>query len=421
MNRRFCAVRPSSGERRRPKRRLYGHNIRDRIFRMQESKTVIVMLDPMRMFTKGLLQGIGRYVRMNHRQWAFFRPSNIRQEVTTHSLTLMVSRLHADGVVVRQDEDIESVVKARIPVVTMNYFRKRLAGVANISSDMEQIGRMGAAHLLDRGFRHFAYCGYTDRSWSVKRHESFASVIARAGHHSGSYMTPESLDVNDWMSELEGIVAWLRGLPKPLGVMACNDDRGAQMIEACKVAGLRVPDDVAVVGVDNDPAICNFSNPRLSSVALNVEDAGFRAAEVLDCWMSGRKRNYTDVIVKPVRVATRESTDVVATDDREVSDAVRFIRDNASHAIQVGEVAECIGVSRRKLEARFRSVFGTSVLDRIRRARVERAMMMLVDTNQPIYEIARSLDYTGAPQFSRYFREVSGVSPSQYRLQYGGR
>ncbi len=379
------------------------------------------MLDPTRMFTGGLLRGVGRYARTNHRQWAFFRPSNYRQDLSTGSLPEMVRRLNADGVVVRQDADIEEVVRMGIPVVTMNYFRKRLAGIASVSGDMESIGRMGAVHLLDRGFRNFAYCGYTDRNWSIKREESFTAVVTAAGYQSDSYMTAEAVNIDRWVGELEDISEWLKNCPRPLGVMACNDDRGEQVVEACKMASLRVPDDVAVVGVDNDPSICNFSNPRLSSVVLNIEDAGYRAAEILDGWMSGRKKSYIGVSVKPVRVATRESTDVVATGDQEVSDAMKFIRLNSSRAIQVGEVVEYVGVSRRKLETRFRAVFGTSVLDCIRRARVERAMIMLADTNQPVFEIARALDYAGAPQFSRYFKQAAGISPGQYRLQYGGK
>jgi LacI family transcriptional regulator len=248
---------------------------------------------------------VGKYVRTNHRQWTFFRPSNYRQDLRTGSLRDMVKRLNADGVVARQDADIEEVIEMGIPVLTMNYFRKRLAGIANITGDMESIGHTGAVHLLDRGFRSFAYCGYTDRNWSVKREESFTATVTSAGYRSDSYMTAESVDVDRWVGELEDIAEWLMSRPRPLGVMACNDDRGEQVIEACKMASLRVPDDVAVVGVDNDPSICNFSNPRLSSVVLNVEDAGYRAADILDGWMSGRKKSYIGVSVKPVRVATR--------------------------------------------------------------------------------------------------------------------
>jgi LacI family transcriptional regulator len=333
----------------------------------------------------------------------------------------MVKRLDVDGAVVREDEDIEQAVRAGIPVVTVNYFRKRLSGIASVSGDMTAIGQMGATHLLERGFRHFAYYGYTDRDWSVRREKSFSAKIARAGYRATAYMTPPYLDVDEWVGELEAVAAWLKGMPRPLGIMACNDDRGEQVIEACKMASLRVPDDVAVVGVDNDQAVCNFSNPRLSSVVMNIEDAGYHAAGILEGWMSGQKRSYIDVSVKPVRVATRESTDFVATDDKEVSDAMRFIRENASRTIQVGELAEHVGVSRRTLETRFRLVLGASVLDRIRSARVERAIMMLTDTNTPISEIANSLDYAGAPQFSRYFKQGTGMSPAQYRQQYSGK
>jgi LacI family transcriptional regulator len=395
--------------------------IGDRILTMAESKTVIVMLDPLRMFTKGLLQGIGRYVRANHAHWTFFRPSNFRHDLRTKSIVEMVRRLGADGVVVRQDEDIEGLIRAGIPAVTTNYTGKRLAGVANIAGDMTAIGKAGAAHLLERGFRNFAFCGYTDRDWSGKRQRSFVTATSQAGYRAAVYTSDESVDADEWTHDLESLADWLAELPRPLGIMACNDDRGEQVIEACRVAGLRVPDDVAVVGVDNDPGVCNFSNPRLSSVVLNVEDAGYHAAGLLAGWMAGRQRSFAAVSVKPVRIATRESSDVVATEDQQVSAAMRFIRENASRAIQVGEVVEHAGISRRNLETRFRSVLGASVLERIRSARVDQAIVMLTDTDVPISRIAGSLGYPGAPQFSRYFRQGTGMSPGEYRQQYGSR
>jgi LacI family transcriptional regulator len=388
---------------------------------MGQSKKVIVMLDPLKTFTPGLLRGLGKYVRTNNEPWAFFRVSNYRQALRSTSLKRMVQRIGADGVVVREHEDIDVVLRMGVPVVTMNYRGRGRAGVANLTGDMAAIGCMGAEHLLDRGFRQFAYLGYEDREWSTRRQRSFAARLRQAGHTVHAYVTAESTDIDEWFVEIDKITSWLKSMPKPLGVMACNDERGVQIIEACRMAGLRVPDDVAVLGVDNNPAVCNFSNPRLSSIALNVEDAGYTAAETLNGWMAGGKRSHVAVMIRPVRVVTRESTDVVATVDKDVSSAVRFIRDHASRAIQVSEVVDHVGTSRRRLETRFRAVLGASLLERIRSARVERAIMLLTDGDLAVSEIARLLGYPGAPQFSRYFKRGTGVSPGEYRHRYGVR
>jgi LacI family transcriptional regulator len=388
---------------------------------MAQGKRVIVMLDPERMFTRGVLRGIGRYVRGSRSPWTFFRPSNFRRGLAKTSILVLVRRLRADGVIVRQDEDIELLVQKGIPVVTMNYTGRHLPGIASLSSDMLAIGRMAAAHLLERGFRHFGFCGYTDRQWSLKRQHSFTDAITQAGYTVDAYASHECSSLEEWIADIEAVASWLKQQSRPIGVMACNDDRGEQVIEACRLAGLRVPDEVAVVAVDNDPAVCVFANPRLSSISLNVEDAGCQAAETLDLWMAGRRRSFIDILVRPVRVVTRESTDVVATDDLEVSRAARFIRENSARAIQVRDVVEHVGVSRRKLETGFRRALNASILDRIRSARVERAATMLAETSLPVFEIAGQLEFAGSPQFSRYFKQVTGMSPRRYRALYSGR
>jgi LacI family transcriptional regulator len=386
-----------------------------------DNKKVIVFLDPTRMFTKGLLLGIGRYVQTKHCPWTFFRPSNFRRELKSRSLAEMAKRLKVDGVIARYDADIDGLIKAGIPVVTANYPGKGRKGLANISSDMAAIGRMGAAHLLERGFKSYAYCGYTDHEWSLEREDSFLAAIRKSGCQGTVYSSAECTSAENWLKDLERMAAWVTKLPKPVGIMACNDDRGEQVIEACRIAALHVPDDVAVVAVDNDPAVCNFSNPRLSSISLNVEDAGYRAAGLLARWMSGKKRDYTAVAVKPSRVATRESTDVVASGDEDVNMAMSYIRNNASHSFQVGDVVDHVGVSRRKLETRFRDVLGTSLHDSIRKARIERAIVLLVDTEMPLFEISRFLDYCGPSQFSRLFKRGTGLTPGEYRQQYAAK
>ena len=181
---------------------------------------------------------------------------------------------------------------------------------------------------------------------------------------------------------------------------------------------LKVPDDVAVIGVDNDKLICDLTEPPLSSVALDVEKAGYHTAELLDKLMAGKKIEDQKIIVEPTHVVSRQSTDILSIDDIAVSEALHFIRKNSHRAIQVGDVVAAVLVSRRSLEQRFRNKIGRSIFKEIRRARIERITNMLVETNLPIAKIAIDMGFSGVDHIARYFYSEKGTSPQAYRKSH---
>lgn len=211
------------------------------------------------------------------------------------------------------------------------------------------------------------------------------------------------------------IANWLKSLSGPMGVMAPNDDRAERVIEACKTAGLNVPDEVAVVGVDNDRTICDLSTPPLSSVALSYPKAGFDAAALLDRMMADNSGAMQTICIQPTHVATRQSTDVLAVDDPDVSAAVRYIRRHARTNIGVDGVVTHSGVSRRVLERRFRGTLGHTIHKEIRRVKVELMTTLLAETQLSISEIANKFDFPDIAHFSRYFRKATNLSPREYR------
>jgi LacI family transcriptional regulator len=215
---------------------------------------------------------------------------------------------------------------------------------------------------------------------------------------------------------------WLKSLPKPLGLMACNDDRGQHVIEACKIAGLRVPDEVGIIGADNDELVCELSDPPMSSVAVNFERAGYESAEVLAQLISGhaRKRSRSNqIIVQATHVVARQSTDILSISDLALGKGLRFIRQRGNEALNVADVVLAAGLSRRVLEKRFRKLLGRSVLSEIRRVRVEHICRMLVETNQSVSQIALALGYDGVEHFARYFRAEVQMTPLAYRKRFG--
>lgn len=201
--------------------------------------------------------------------------------------------------------------------------------------------------------------------------------------------------------------------------MTCDDEQGRHAIEACKIAGLHVPEQVAIIGVDNDELVCALSYPPLSSVAPNTERAGYEAAELLDKMMAGKKMKNKNIIVHPTHIMTRQSTDILTIEDHEVAEAVRFIRQHAKEPIQVTDVVNAIALSRRVLERRFRKVLNRSVLAEIRRVRIETVAQMLVETDLSISQIALTLGYPDVKNIARYFRREKEMSLLAYRKKYG--
>jgi LacI family transcriptional regulator len=211
---------------------------------------------------------------------------------------------------------------------------------------------------------------------------------------------------------------WIRDLPKPIGLLACDDDRGREVMEACRAAGAQVPEDVAVMGVDNDELLCDLSDPPLSSVAFDTERAGYEAAALLGGLMLGRIREPRRILVEPMYVVARRSTDVLALDDRAVAAALRFIHDTAGRPIGVGEVIRQVPLSRRTLELRFRRVVGRSIHEEIQRVRLERARQLVAETDLSIGMIAENCGFAGAGHLTRSFARTFGLPPSRYRAQH---
>jgi LacI family transcriptional regulator len=311
-----------------------------------------------------------------------------------------------------------------LPVISIDLTQEQLAGksalsdISEVRADSYAAGRIAADHLLERGFVHFAFCGFHGRIWSQRRREGFHACLQEHPCLSyGVYDPPRRKLALPWDLERPLLINWLRTLPKPVGIMACNDVRGRHVIEAALAAGLRIPDDVAVVGVDDDQLLCNMANPPLSSVVLNLEHAGYRAAELLDGLMGGRTKQPQQIKVEALWVAARRSTDIVAVGDRHVAAALRFIRDNFRQAIAIENVVEAAAISRRNLEIRFQRILGRSIREEIQRARLTWSKKLLLETNLSVEKIANDSGFSSLSYMSSVFRRVLDIAPAQYRLQ----
>jgi LacI family transcriptional regulator len=222
-----------------------------------------------------------------------------------------------------------------------------------------------------------------------------------------------------WPREQQVLVDWLRSLPKPVGLMTCNDDRSQYVLEACKIAGLHVPEHVAILGMGNDDLVCDLATPRLSSISVSTEKAGYEAAALLDKLMAGLEATDRLVVGLPSHVVTRQSTDVFAVADRYVRDALRFIHARAGHeSVQVDDVVRAVALSRRSLYDRFAKTLGRSVHEEIKRVRVDRLARLLATSNLPVSQLAAKLGSEDMKNLARYFKQETGITPLQYRKRH---
>ncbi len=275
---------------------------------------------------------------------------------------------------------------------------------------------LAAEHLLERGFRHFAACGFTGHAWSRQRLEGFRQALGVAGPNCAVYESPwGGRHAHPWELEQSRIGDWLRDRPRPLGVFACNDSRGQHVLDACQRIGLSVPEEVAVLGVDDDVLLCELCDPPLSSVVPNPERVGYEAAALLDRLMAGAKPRRLHECIEPLGVATRQSTDVLAIDDPHIALAVRYIRENACRGVTVHEVLRHVPLSRTILERRFRKYLGRSPQAEIRAVQLKRVKQLLAETDLPLERIAELAGYEHPEYLSVVFKRETGQTPGQYR------
>ena len=253
----------------------------------------------------------------------------------------------------------------------------------------------------------------------MERYDAFTQRLQQESYDVSYYQPPRVKSKRAWDKEIAHMARWLESLPKPLGVMACVDDRSQHVLQACKMAGLDIPSEVAILGVDNDELVCQLANPQLSSIALAAERAGYESAELLDRWMHGEDVSDHHIVTSPTHVITRQSTDVMAMEDRMVAKALQYIRSHASEPIQVTDVIDATSISRRALQKRFQATLGRTILDEIRHTRVELVAEMLIQTNLSIAHIALACGYPGIDHIARSFRQIKRMSPLAYRKRYG--
>lgn len=364
-----------------------------------------LMVDPLSGYGNKILDGISRYAQRKP-GWRIAYFDRERRELAD-----LVQSWQGDGIICTVvDQRFHDAAAGReIPVINVAGLLDE-SEVASVLSDDHAIGRLGAEHLLDRGFTHFAFVRRRDGTrYSQDRGEGFRTRIEDAGWK----VTQINLAANPSDDEL---IAKLAGLPRPLGIFSSLDRIGAMVLEACWKADLKVPEEIAVVGAGNHKQHCELCSPTLSSVEVDMERRGYEAAGLLDRLLEGEARPTEPLRIPPAHVVERRSTDVFAFDDADVVAALRFIRENSDRTIKVRDVVAATAISRRSLEGRFNSLIGRTLHDEIWRAHFDLAMRLLSSSDLSLQEVAERSGFRTASALVNLFRQRLGVTPKEFRV-----
>ncbi len=374
---------------------------------MARPPKVALLIETSSSYGRGLLRGIARYARL-HGPWAFFLEPGAQGENPPPLRAWGV-----DGVItlLRTRRQARRLLSTGLPVVDLDFTIPGLVpwGVCN---DEVGVAKTAAEHLLSRGLRHFAFVGGTeptDSLWETQRRDAFVAAVGGARVYPWPALP--------WGREQKRLARWLRRLPLPSGVLAAHDQRARHVLEAARLAGLRIPDDLAVLGVDNDETLCELSTPSMSSVALDTDAIGYQGARMLHGLLRGRRAPKRTVLVPPLGVVARRSTDLLAMADPAVVAAIRFMDANLGRPIRIADVLGAAGLSRKTLEVRFRKSIGRTPHEELQRRRLDRVKSLLRQTGSPLKQIARAAGFTYVEHLHQVFRRATGTTPSRFRAQ----
>ena len=381
---------------------------------MGQTRRIALLLDRGLGFVRGVIQGVRVYAA-DKPNWVL-RDGPPRLNLVSH-----VREWKPHGIIAGLV--LESVAKelARMQTALIDtaYALPDL-DVPIVDIDHTAAGRLAAEYFLERKFRHFGFFGSESAAYSRILESAFKERVAEAGHAVPACYTEYLADLTTptlWRKSAQKTRRWLRQLDKPAAILCCDDAPARYLADVCAQIELKVPEEVALLGLGNDELDCNLSQPALSSIAVPSQRIGYEAAALLDRLMSGEAGPKKPLFLPPLHVVTRHSTDIVAIEDATVQSALKYIRQHAWEDMSVASLARNIAVGRRLLERRFRSVLGRSVLEEISRVRVERAKELLTDTNLPITAVASQSGFPSARRLDVLFARLTGLSPTAYRRQ----
>jgi len=377
-------------------------------------KRVALLIETSRTYGRELLHGVRRYVT-EHGPWSIF--AEIRDLESKPPTWLRT--WDGDGILTRTVSQtmIDAVQAVGVPTIELRS-TKLLHKFPFVGINNTDLGKMCAEYLLERGYQHFGVYELTTEHFFIERSRSFASFINKSGFVCHAFRQSSNREKPMvWEKQQRLLVDWLMQLPKPIAILACTDQLGFWLLDACARAEIAVPEQVAVLGVENDETLCSMSNPPLSSARLGGERVGYEAAALLDRWMDGGRAPKKKTLLSPIGIETRRSTDIVAVADPLLGQALKLVRDQACEGLRVDDLLHEIPLSRSSLERGFRDLLGRSPNMEIHRVKLQRVRELLAMTDLTLDEIAARTAFAHKHYLASCFRKAFDITPGEFRKQ----
>ncbi|MBV4358228.1 XylR family transcriptional regulator [Pinibacter aurantiacus] len=380
---------------------------------MNKKLKIAVLVDVSRAYDRDILLGFTNFNKI-HNKFIFFAfsPNYIHRE-NQKTLIDRVIAWKPDGILTREIEGFERLLGLDIPLIISphtNLYKDKI----NLWGRNKAIGETAAVYFISKGYKNFAFLGFKDFQWSLERQAGYIGEVNRLGFNVNSFVFDNTNVLWEYLPEK--LTGWLAGIEKPCAIFSVNDELNIHLLEVIKEMGGRVPDDFSVLGVDNDTMICDMSNPTLSSIETNGEQSGFKAAAALSLWIEFEEKPAFDIVEEPGNVITRNSTNALAIDDEQLRTALYYITNTAPvKEISVDDVVNATLLSRRNLERKFQQVIKSSILDEIKKVRIQRIKFLLENSELTVQQIADEMNFNNTDNITRYFKQFAGTTPKDYR------
>ncbi|MDR2440410.1 MAG: DNA-binding transcriptional regulator [Planctomycetaceae bacterium] len=380
---------------------------------MKPKKQVLLIIESSTSYGRGIIRGIAQYVRERNEWWIDFENRGIHE-----ILPPILKQWNGDGIISRlyNRNFVDLIRKKKCPFIELLALEQEYTMV---QIDEQYIARMAITHFLENGLKNYGYYSFGKCDWAEKRGHFFAQAVQEKGLTcSICPITPNATSSVDpvWKIEYEKtLLHWLKSLPRPVGVLTANDTHALRLVSTCRRYNIAVPEEIAVLGVNDDHQLCQTLTPTLSSIDLGSERIGYEAARLLDLQMNGQPLPKNSIILPPVQVIARQSTDMFAIENEDVVEALRFIRNYAAQGISVRDVLTACTISSRSLERNFKHYLNRTPEKEIIRVRLNHAITLLRDSQLSNKDIAQLSGFKSLRYFLQVFRQELGETPTQFR------
>ncbi|ULB35589.1 MULTISPECIES: xylose operon transcription regulator XylR [Proteiniphilum] len=378
---------------------------------------ILILIDYSSEFSRRLLKGLIQYSK-EHGPWIFYRlPAYYKTLYGEEGIVEWAKEWEADAIIARWDQEGANLLATlNIPILLQNY-KERSPYFSNLTGDYIGTGQMAAKFFIKRRYRNFAFYGNKGVVWSRERAEGFWKEVEKAGGNY-YYFESENLNGEQWSKSHIQLDEWLLSLPKPVGLFACDDSFALQVSEICKINNIKIPEDISLLGVDNDELICNLSDPPISSIMTDVEKGGYEAGRLIDRFIKREITEPFDIIIRPTRFELRKSTEKYDISNEYISEIVNFIEDNFTTDINIDSFSEMVPLSRRNLEVKFKDEMGISIYQFILSCRIDYFAHLLLTTDRTLFDLALESGFNDCKNISRIFKKMKGCTPIEYRKKY---